>query len=189
LITRDDIVRRAAQLIGTPECKGDVEGALNDMAVLEAQHNHSRLFGSKSSKKAAEQFSAALRKVRDLTKNLPEHLHFALFGDWVDRHAEVYNGHLKFAHAVARLMEASDQCARMPSGKPARSAYKKRLAAEEALRLLREYGARRVTVTKRSDFCRLAALLCGEPQADLQQQCRAELGKRRTGAKKVPVGR
>jgi hypothetical protein len=176
---RDEIVRRAVKLIGTGACKGDVEYTLNVLDV--AQTNIA--FRSKSSKKAAEQFYGALRKVRSIARKLPANLRFAIFGDWADERNKFYNGDLNFARAITRLMEASDRYASEPSSKLARSAYKKQIAAEEALWLMRKYGVD-VATTKGGAFCTLAALLYGKPRADLQPQCRAAV--RGAGKKKAP---
>jgi hypothetical protein len=179
MTARDEIVRRAVKLIGTGACKGDVEYTLNVLDVTQTNIE----FRSKSSKRAAEQFHGALRKVRNIARKLPANLRFAMFGDWADARHKFYNGDLNFARAITRLMESSDRYAREPSGKLARSAYKRQLAAEEALWLLRKYGVDVVT-TKGGAFCTLAALLYGKPRADLQHQCRAALHG--TGKKKVP---
>jgi hypothetical protein len=53
------------------------------------------------------------------------------------------------------------------------NALKKRLAVAEAYQLLQKYGSKRVTATKGSKFCRVAALLYGDPEADLINQCKA----------------
>ena len=78
----------------------------------------------------------------------------------------------------------SNRYARQPSSKTARNAFKKRLAAEEAVWLLRKYGVD-LTSSKEGAFCKLGALLYGKPQADLQRQCRAALRNRGTRIKKV----
>ena len=139
MTARDDIVRRAVKLIGTGACKGDVEYTLNVLDVTQTNIE----FRSKSSKRAAEQFHGALRKVRNIARKLPASLRFAMFGDWADARHKFYNGDLNFARAITRLMEASDRYAREPSGKLARSAYKRQLAAEEALWLLRKIRRQR----------------------------------------------
>ena len=127
MTARDEIVRRAVKLIGTGACKGDVEYTLNVLDVTQTNIE----FRSKSSKRAADQFHGALRKVRNIARKLPANLRFAMFADWADARHKFYNGDLNFARAA--------------SGKLARSAYKRQLAAEEALWLLRKYGVDVVT--------------------------------------------
>jgi hypothetical protein len=178
-MTRGEIVRRAVGLVGTRACRADIEYTLNVLEVTQSNIE----FRSKSSKKAAEQFYIALRKVRNIARKLPANLRFVMFGEWADERDKFYNGDLNFARAITRLMEASERYASEPSGKLARSAYRKQLAAEEALWLLGKYGVDVVT-TKGGVFCVLAALLYGKPQADLQPHCRAALQSRRTGAGK-----
>jgi hypothetical protein len=168
------------KLIGTGACRGDIEYTLSVLDITQTNIE----FRSKSSKRAAEQFYVALRMVRSAAKKLPANLRFAMFADWLDEGDQFYNGDLNFVRAITRLMEASDRYAREPSSKSARSAYKKRLAAEEALWLSRKYGVDVVT-SKEGAFCTLAALLYGKPQADLRRHCRAALRSRGTGIKRV----
>jgi hypothetical protein len=54
------------------------------------------------------------------------------------------------------------------------SAEKKLIAAEQAHRLLRQFN-KKISTTKGSAFCRLAALLHGKPKADFQYPCRLVL--------------
>ena len=89
------------------------------------------------------------------------------------------NGDQSFARAITRLLPSSERYASEPSSNLARSAHKKRLAAQEALWLMRKYRIDIVT-TKGGTFCRLAALLYGKPRADLVNHCRAALQSRGT---------
>jgi hypothetical protein len=177
---RDEIVRRAVKLIGTRASRSDIEYSLNVIEVTQANI----AFRSKSSKKAAERFYGALRKLRSVGKKLPANLRFALFAEWADERDQFYNGDLNFARAITRLMEASDRYANEPSGKSARNAYKKRLAAEEALWLLRKYDLD-IATKKGGVFCTLAALIYGKPRTDLQRHCRAALLSRGAGVGKA----
>jgi len=161
-------------------CRGDIEYSLSFIDSTQTNIE----FRSKSSKKAAERFYGALRKVRNAAKKLPSNLRLAMFADWVDERDQFYNGDQNFARAITRLMEASNRYARESSSKTARNAFKKRLAAEEAVWLLRKYGVD-VMSSKEGAFCTLAALLYGKPQADLQHQCRAALRNRGTRIRKV----
>ena len=73
-------------------------------------------------------------------------------------------------------------------GKPKPDAYEKRLAAGAALHLLETCGIR-PTSTKTGKFCRLTAVLYGDPQADLQHHCQELLppsGRRRKAAAPRP---
>jgi hypothetical protein len=51
------------------------------------------------------------------------------------------------------------------------TAYKKRFAAEAALHLCDKFGVELTTTRRRSAFCRLAAVLYGDKDADLQKHC------------------
>jgi hypothetical protein len=72
------------------------------------------------------------------------------------------------------------------SGKPKRNADDKQLAAEAALRLCRAHGIAATTTkaAKGGKLCRLAAVLHGDPRADLQHQCREALRKSAKPGKK-----
>jgi hypothetical protein len=68
-----------------------------------------------------------------------------------------------------------------PTGPPFRiEAEKQRIAAEHACELW-QFSTKKISAAKGSKFCQLAALLYGDPKADLQYQCRKVL----RSAKKV----
>jgi hypothetical protein len=180
MTTRPEIVRRAVRLIGNEACAADIGYTLNVLEVAQTKIE----FRSKSSKKAAERFSVALRKVRSTAKRLLANLRYTMFAEWADKRDPFDNGDQSFARAITRLLQAADRYASEPSSKLARGDHKKHLAAQEALWLMRKYRIDILT-TKGGTFCKLAALLYGKPRADLEHHCRAALQSRGTDRRKA----
>jgi hypothetical protein len=118
---------------------------------------------SKPHKRAIKQFSAALRKaVRDLPEDL--------WKTW----------------GLDFLLYHCSACEQI-SLKPMPDAYEKELAAIAALHLCKQFG---ITPTgyRYGPFCRLAAVLHGDEDANLQHHCLAELkSKRKSQQPKVPL--
>ena len=110
---------------------------------------------SQNTRRKDDQVLAWLRKGRSLLENLPSYpLGLETFRNEVKRWSTVY-----------QEIDGS-RLARTP--KP--FAYEKLFAAEAALHLCDEFAVK-VTKTKGGAFCTLAAILYGEPTADLQKQC------------------
>ena len=110
---------------------------------------------SQNTRRKDDQVLAWLRRGRSLLENLPSYPPgIETFRNEVKRWSTVYQ----------EIHEG--RLARTP--KP--FAYEKRFAAEAALHLCDEFAVK-VTKTKGGAFCTLAAILYGEPSADLQKQC------------------
>jgi hypothetical protein len=71
-------------------------------------------------------------------------------------------------------------------GRPDRTDFGKRRAAEAAARLLQTHNLP-VKASRRGKFCRLAALIYGDEKADLFRQCRAYKQMTRSGPEIVPL--
>jgi hypothetical protein len=155
---RDDenIVRQAVKLIGNPDCREDVEFALDAVAVMNTTMSASRRTATKRAKRAAGSLAAALRRVE-------------MAADSKDLDMTVMCFPRKI---ISKWKRHSEKLAKTPSQKPAPNSDAKKRAAEYALGLLRKYD-KHVATTKGSRFCRLAALLYADPKADLHHQCRA----------------
>jgi hypothetical protein len=140
-------------------CRIDVEDALTDIGVALFIENFYAFGRTKADKGRARQIAKALRRVDDLVRgfNKPN---FPLVGFPFD---ELRKWKQVFAKMEEKPSEES----------PRLNALKKRLAVAGAYQLLQKYGSKRVTATKGGKFCRLAALLYGDPEADLINQCRA----------------
>ena len=144
-------------------CRYDVEEALIEIDRIGLDSAVSRP-RTKAAKKAAGRLAGALERVEVVLK---------------DRGLDTY---IRICFPKAELSRWKLKCqelAKTTSGKLVRTnARKKRLAVGEASWLMDRYGGRAVA-TKGSDFCRLAALLYGDAKADLTNQCRAYLRKKR----------
>src|SRR4029078_9162098 len=103
---------------------------------------------SKKHKRAIKNFATALRKA---IVDLPEDLRQVARLDLILHNCEAYE---------------------KMSLNPKPDAFEKRLAAEAALRLCNKFGVA-VNTTKEGAFCKLAAILNGDEDADLQHHCRA----------------
>jgi hypothetical protein len=163
-LLRQELVRQAIALIkpkeeARDECQYEItlSDAAIDMALLDDRFATAPK--RKQAKKAVRRLASALRRVE-----------IALLG--------VVNFDLRIPmpiddDLIRNWREDVELIAKTPSGKLTReSAERKRLAVAEAHRLLEKYGAA-ITPTRGSNFCRLAALLYGDPRANLRNQCRA----------------
>jgi hypothetical protein len=142
-------------------CRTDVEDSLWDISFALFIENFYAFGRTKADKGQARQIAKALRRVDDLVRgfNKPN---FPLVGFPFDELR-------KWKHVFAKMGEKpSEESTRL-------NALKKRLAVAEAYQLLQKYGSKRVTATKGGKFCRLTALLYGDPEADLINQCKAHI--------------
>jgi hypothetical protein len=168
-----DLVRRALSLI-EPErqwhdaCIEDIEMAIVELQLDVSQlrndtiHNNSKL-----AKRAARRLADALRRVEVVLK---------------DKNLDA-SVHLSFPRNKLRgWIERCDEKARTPSRKSKRTtAEAKRLAVMRACLLLFKHGTSGAAddAARGSRFCRLAALLYGDPKVDLHNQCAAYLRDRK----------
>lgn len=146
------------------DCGEVVTTALIEIEFIVEQDRATSRPRTKEAKKAAGRLASALERIEVVLK---------------DRSLDFY---IKMFFPKAELLKWKLKCqelAKTTSGKLVRTnAYKKRLAVGDAYRLMTSYGGRAVA-TKDSNFCRLAALLYGDPKADLHNQCRSFLREKR----------
>ncbi len=124
---------------------------------------------NKANRRALERFEAALHRVRIELKKLPDALRYPLQSTHIDSQCEV-------SMAVCRKHPA-----RHP-GKPRRNSAGKKFAAAQALHLLSKHRLGADT-NRRGSWCKLAAVLYGEKDADLSRYCRALRDGANPGAK------
>lgn len=113
---------------------------------------------------AAEMHKLQLEPPRQAA-GLPDHAVFRDSGDEDEQHSGVKN----FNDTLDRLIELYDELGKQAKDRPSLS-EPKRDAAKQAYRLLREYGEP-PTTSRNGQFCRLAAVLYGDPEANLQPYC------------------
>jgi hypothetical protein len=161
------LVRRAVELIGPVKQerddrrRWDVERAFSDNRFALYLEDFKAFARTKSQKKAARQLVSALRRVEIA---LPK-----LFDD----HRFPPRGFP--SHELKKWQSIFTKIAKTPSGTLTRvGAKRKHLAVAEACKLLKRYD-KRITATTRSKFCQLAALLYGDPEANLTNQCKAHV--------------
>ncbi len=157
--------------------RADVQATVEKMSKMCERWKHARSSKSKNQKHFAKQYGLALRKVIVMTRNAPTDFRapsslpvsapqLGIGKEWFD-HEQLLR-HLKLLHLICEGWERSKL------GKPKPDAYEKRLAADAALHLLKTHDIG-LTTTKTGAFCKLAALLYGDQNNDLQHHCRAAL--------------
>jgi hypothetical protein len=173
MMTHDkELVRAALKIVGGDGVQ-NVRAALAAvrLAKLKPSHRYGPDAVTKRQKNAARTLALALRRLshilasRDLAWTLRDKIRIDDEGgleryikDWI----------VLADAAVARNLSK-------PSGYDAA----KHEAAKQAARLLMEQGKALIRTRKKSDFCRLAAVLYGQPRADLYRHCsrvKAEIG-------------
>ena len=136
---------------------GDIEGALYHMRQAVEATQRIRARQTKPTKRSMNQLIAALRKAVRPRDGLPEDARLALGLERTLYHLEAY--------AKAQR-------------KPKPDAIEKRLAADFALDLCERFGVR-ATTARTGKYCRVAAALHGDPNADLQYHCAKALAENR----------
>ena len=156
-----DIVRRAVRVIGPApkhhiECEAMVRTAIAQIST--AIDTVKWVSPSKPKRKAAGRLHQVLRRLQAVLKdtNLDQDLRLLSpekFDDWLKQ----------------------TKAAQGETGKTIQlNARRKMIAANEAINLLEHFG-KEISAKKRSKLCRLAAVLYGHPNVDLQYQCRIAL--------------
>jgi hypothetical protein len=171
-------VRRAIALI-MPEarwqdaCREDVEMAIVELDLDVHQLRSDFHLRTKPAKRAAKRLALALRRVEVVLKDQ-------------NHDASVY---MFFPRTeLLKWTARCEEIAETPSGKTKRKiAEAKRLAVSKARGLLFKHGASDAAddATRGSRFCRLAALLYGDPNIELHNQCRVLLreSRKKSGSK------
>jgi hypothetical protein len=154
-------------------CRMDVEVALGEIGFALYIANFSAYGKTKADKIKARQIASALRRVSDLVRDFNKSK-----GDFPLK-GFPFAEPTRWKQVFDKMLEASSK------KNPQLNALKKRFAVADAYQLLQNYGPTRpregqnlpgrITATKGSKFCRLAAILYGEPKKDLSHQCKAHI--------------
>lgn len=185
-MTLEETLRRATAIIGNaPACRKDIEVAFYERQTKEQERGWRDLSQNKEARKKLRHFKNALMTLRAAFRELPDALRYPFLSSVPSFLSSVpfLIGSLPEGKLSGHGLSPSDCdvwidiCKKFEkqhhSEKPKRSdGFYKKLAAAQAIRLMRKYKLD-VTTAKDSDFCRLAALLAGEPKADLRRYCRA----------------
>jgi hypothetical protein len=165
-------MRLAKQLIGhQPDAEWQIAAALDSLFSAERNRERVALKQNKEHGKKIGVFEAALKRLRAAIKNLPDPLR-----DRALKHMD---------HSCQDWLAV---CKHLRNGrgmnKPRRDdALLKRVAAEQAFRLLTYYNADDVDASRAGRYCRLAAVLYLDPKADLSRYCREKIKLAKPGAK------
>jgi hypothetical protein len=165
----------------------DVNAVVDQMSRRLEQSNQMKPAAAARQKRFAEGYGLALRKViAFMEKTTPDFRapplpvsasHLGIDKELFDH--EHLLRHLRLLHWICECWEKSRW------GKSQPSAEDKRFAAKDALLLCEKFGLPLTTTrktgenTQASVFCRLAATLYGDPDANLQPYCRAALAMRK----------
>ncbi len=188
-------MQEAVKIIGKDNVRrADIEAIVDQVDKQCERSKHTRQWqGSTKQKLFAKQFGAALRKIINMAKIAPGELflptglgvavnvaELGINNETFDR--EHFLRHLELLRWICQNYEKSKL------GKPKPNADEKRLAVRAGLYLIEKHGIK-PTTTKTGKLCKLAAVLYGDPRADLQHQCRELLNQRKTGIRNVLVPR
>jgi len=183
-----DLIRPSASDVA--RCQEAVETTFNLLELDKLNRERLTAPGSKEAKARTRRLNAALRRVElaaeELYKSFPA-LCFEIFAnrdDALDKFEAEHNNALigpamldkgvydQFVSDVKHFFERSQKYADAATGRSSPMTYR---AALYAWVLLRDYSPHPVVTTQGGTFCRLSALLYGDPKADLHHQCRKVL--------------
>ena len=198
ILTLEQRVDEALRIIGkvggesdfaTMHRMADVNAVVDQMSRRLELWNQMKPAAAARQKRFAEEYGLALRKVIAFTEKTtpdfrapPSPLHVSANHLGIDQELfdhEHLLRHLRLLHWICECWEKSKW------GKSQPSAEDKRLAASGALFLCERFGLPLTTTrktgenTRASVFCRLAATLYGDPDANLQPYCRTALATRK----------
>jgi hypothetical protein len=182
-LSREQRVQEAIKIIGDEAQRPDVEWIMDHVEKLREQWKHTRSRGDR--KEFAKQYRAALRKVVTMTQEAPTDFRawpFVRINAPKLGIADEMFDHSHLLRHLGLLISFCDGYDKLKLDKPRPSAEEKRLASWAALFLFETCSMTPVT-TKGSKFCRLAAVLYGDPRADLQHHCRHVFAERNDGSK------
>jgi len=173
-----EIIKRATKLVnptraahprGAPireQFQEDVGHVLDQIEQADADRRVNRDYGSTKPKDVRQPFLRALDRVAQLASEQPGEM----FLNWDDP-GDVFSGRENFLFHVERTRK---RAAHYEAPKGPRSGRIRAHAAASALWLLDEYCVP-ADAEKDSTYCRLTALLTGEPHANLGRHCRKRL--------------
>lgn len=165
-----DLVRRAVALINPAadlrdEAKDAVSSALLDMPGVLDETLQPDWWKTKPAKMAASRLAVAARRLAAALRD-------------ADLDDDLRPSNIS-ADELTQLARRCDALVATPSGKtPRMKTWRKGLAVYYAYGLMQDYADPPSAVEdakKGSRFCRLAAILSGDPSADLHRGCRARL--------------
>lgn len=157
-MTEKEQIKEACKILGGVQAGEQVKFALAVINVESAATEWTDAEEAKSTKETLTSLRAAIKRAIDLRKALPDTFRQIHFGDLnLERH-----------------LKTCDQliAAKKPRGAAIalqRGTRRKRLAAREARALLRKFGHPQ-SATRGDNWCRLAAILYGDMDADLYHQ-------------------
>jgi hypothetical protein len=175
---RTDIVNRAVELIGPDkdrrdECFNAVHVALEEVKVSEAGLRKKFHRNTKRAKRAAGRWATGIRRLQDIfvDPNIPAENVLIIGGsdhltdsEFQDQLRETWRLLVKWRQQAEAVQKQTGRL------KFQFDAEKRKNVAEQAYRLLQQFN-REISATEGRVFCRLAALLYGDPKAKFHSPC------------------
>jgi hypothetical protein len=167
-------LRDARRLLRLPQEPTDVDDVHEALALIDLDERHwaaGRVEYSKSTKVALRKALAALRRLKEAYAQLPDEYVRA-------RALDIYsiNWHQLRKHATAFEQDLNAK----PKDPFKYVVHRKWLAARVAFQLMHDQGLP-TGAEREGKFCKLAAILYGDPKADLYNQCCTVLSKKEPG--------
>ena len=167
-------LRDARRLLRLPQEPTDVDDVHEALALIDLDERHwaaGRVEYSKSTKVALRKALAALRRLKEACAQLPDEYVRA-------RALDIYsiNWHQLGKHATAFEQDLNAK----PKDPFKYVVHRKWFAARVAFQLMHDQGLP-TGAEREGKFCKLAAILYGDPKADLYNQCCTVLSKKEPG--------
>jgi hypothetical protein len=171
-VTRDQRIRWGLRLLNPPavrrdKCKRRVAMAIDFIEQEKHQLTEARDTQSKSARRASESYDRALRRAQVAFKNLTPAVKQRLQLSRMLCLELDEPRHLNFQ----KELDAVQVLLNWPARKQARDIRVPMAAVQLAENLCLQFG-HKPTLTRRSIWPGLAAILCGDPKADLLEHCR-----------------
>ena len=168
-------LRDARRLLRLPQEPTDVDDVHEALALIDLDERHwaaGRVVYRKSTKVALRKALAALRRLKEAYAQLPDEYVRA-------RALDIYsiNWHQLRKHATAFEQDLNAK----PKDPFKYVVHRKWFAARVAFQLMHDHGLP-TGAEREGKFCKLAAILYGDPKADLYNQCCTVL-QERTGSR------
>ena len=167
-------LRDARGLLRLPQDPAEVDDVLEALALIDLDERHwaaGRVVYRKSTKVALRKALAALRRLKEAYAQLPDEYVRA-------RALDIYsiNWHQLGKHATAFEHDLNAK----PKDPFKYVVHRKWFAARVAFQLMHDHGLP-TGAEREGKFCKLAAILYGDPKADLYNQCCTVLSKKEPG--------
>ncbi len=171
-LTLDQQIKLALKLLAPAKdalayCVEEIKFAIDTVEVMTTTAEASKAMVSKDTKNKLRAHRDALRKLQTTQQALTDEFGYPFFDIGSKEHIKI---------DLEKYIDGVERWRAKPAGPPKRAEHKKRLAAEHARWLLWHFG-HRVSATRGGPWCKLAAILYGDPSENLYHHCAEFSGK------------